>query len=266
MKKTIITAGSGPSYSRWQYWPTWTKLLPLYFGCKHIDVSAPAAGNLYICRSVINQLQNTQPDTVLVQWNFGKFDLYLENQEFIDVVLNSKSIRNFIVDPANSKTTTSAGYWCSSNDNTVEWKKHYNEKIKSKAGTAMDDLQNMLTLQNLCYKKNIYYRFFTHSDVDHDFLSTNKNTKPIYKEIDWTLQVIDRSLQKIADAHPSAIYNVSPERESIVPCADIQWFLLDKIISPVLLDTGYKKNKKYFSLELLCKKFTKENYEKYKKN
>jgi hypothetical protein len=266
MKKTIITAGSGPSYSRWQYWPTWTKLLPLYFVCKHIDVSAPAAGNLYICRSVINQLQNIQPDTVLVQWNFGKFDLYVENQEFIDVVLNSKSIRNFIVDPANSKTTNGAGYWCSSNDDTVEWKKYYNEKIKSKTGAAMDDLQNMLTLQNLCHKKNIYYRFLTHSDVDHRFLSTDKSTKSIYKEIDWSLQVTDRSLQTIIDAHPSAIYNVSPERESIVPCADLQWSLLDKIIAPILSARGYEKNKKYLSLELLCKKFTKENYEKFKKN
>jgi len=266
MKKAIITAGSGPSYSKWRYWPTWTKLLPLYFNCKHIDVSAPAAGNLYICRSVINQLEKVRPDIVLVQWNFGKFDLYVENQEFIDIVLNSKSIRNFIVDPANSKTTNEAGYWCSSNDNTVEWKKYYNEKIKSKTGTAMDDLQNMLTLQNLCCKKNIYYRFFTHSDVDHDFLSTNKNTKPIYKEIDWSLQVTDQSLQAIISAHPSSIYNVSTERESIVPCADIQWFLLDKIISPILLDKGYKKNKKYSSLESLCKKFTKESYEKYKKN
>lgn len=266
MKKLIITAGSGPSYSRWRHWPTWTKMLPLYFNCKHVDVSAPAAGNLYIARSVIRQLDNTTPDVLLVQWNFGKFDLYVENQEFIDIVLNSRSIRNFIVDPEDSKTTTGAGYWCSSNDNTVEWKKYYNEKIKSKAGAAMDDLQNMLTLQNLCYKKNIYYRFLTHSDVEHEFLATNKNTKSIYKEIDWSLQVTDRSLQAITNAHPSAIYNVSPERESIVPCADIQWFLLDKIISPILLNKGYNKNKKYFSLEMLCKKFTKKNYEKFKKN
>jgi hypothetical protein len=50
-----------------------------------------------------------------------------------------------------------------------------------------------------------------------------------------------------------------------VPCADIQWSLLDKIIAPILLDKGYKKNKKYLSLELLCVKFTKENYEKFKK-
>jgi hypothetical protein len=206
------------------------------------------------------------PDVLLVQWNFGKFDLYVENREFIDIILRSHSIRNFIVDPNNSKTTTGAGYWCSSNDDTVEWKKYYNEKIKSKTGTAMDDLHNMLTLQNLCYKKNIYYRFFTHSDIDHNFLSTNKDTKSIYKEIDWSLQLTDRSLQTMIDDHPSAIYNVSPERESIVPCADIQWFLLDEIISPILSERNYEKNKKYLSLKSLCKKFTKENYKKFKKN
>jgi hypothetical protein len=206
------------------------------------------------------------PDVLLVQWNFGKFDLYVENQEFIDTVLNSKSIRNFIVDPENSKTTTGAGYWCSSNDNTVEWKKYYNEKIKSKTGTDMDDLQNMLTLQNLCQKKNIYYRFLLHSDIDHESLSSNDNTKSIYKEIDWSLQATDKSLQTIMKSHPSAIYNVSAERESIVPCADIQWSLLHNIICPILLENGFKKNKKYLSLELLCKKFTQENYAKFKKN
>lgn len=263
MKKLIITAGSGPSYSQWRYWPTWTKLLPLYFNCKHIDVSAPAAGNLYICRSVIRALENFTPDTVLVQWNSNKFDLYVENQEFIDLILNSKSIRNFIVDPKNSKTTTGPGYWCSSNDNTVGWKKYYNEKIKSLTGTAMDDLQNMLTIQNFCDLKKIKYGFFLHSDINHQTLSANPNTRSLYREIDWSRQITKDSISTIVKTHPSNIYNVSPEREAIVPCADIQWFLLDSIIAPFLESMDFEKNEKYDSLKNICSKFTEKNYKKY---
>lgn len=263
MKKKILTAGSGPSYSQWRYWPTWTALLPLSFRCTHKDVSAPAAGNLYIARSIIRAFEEFTPDLVLVQWNMGKFDLYVEDQKFINLVLNSNSTRNFIVDPKNSKTTENAGYWCSSNDNTIEWKKYYNENIKSDTGTAMNDLQNMLTVQNFCDLKKIKYGFFLHNDVNHKVLANNPNIKSLYQEIDWTRQIAKESIATVVDAHPSKIYNVSPERRSIIPCADIQWFLLDSIVAPFLESTGFQKNKKYNSLKNICSKFTENNYKRY---
>ena len=98
MSKLVLTAGSGPSYSKWPHWPTWTKMLALVYRCDHFDVSGPAAGNRFISRAVITKMAEVNPDLVLVQWNLGKYDLYCENAEFIDSIVNGSGIRNFLLD------------------------------------------------------------------------------------------------------------------------------------------------------------------------
>jgi len=256
----IITAGSGPSYSKWPHWPIWTKMLPLVYRCQHIDASGPAAGNKYLSRSVITQLADYSADLVLMQWNFGKFDIYCEQQEFADEIVNGTGIRNFLLDIHTGKTTKGPGYWCSSIDNTVEWKKYYNEKIKSRTGTAVDDLEAMLNLQNLCARKNIRYKFFTHDDVNHDFLSDNKHTRPFYKEIDWNAQAFD-SVRTMYESHESFEFDTSGQVREFhwVPNADFQYFFLTEKLSTLMAELGVE-SKTVPNLKTYCHAKTLECY------
>jgi hypothetical protein len=269
MSKVIVTSGSGPSYSKWPYWPIWTKMLPMMYSCKCIDISGPAAGNKFINRAVITQIDKlsaTPPDLVLVQWNLGKFDIYVENKEFIDQILNGKSIRNFLVDIHTGKTATESGYWCSSYDNTVAWKRYYNENIETRTGTAIDDLEAMLNLQNYCKTRSIPYKFFTHDDIDHEFLSNNKNTKPFYNAVDWDLQVFP-SVRTMFQQHTESYqYDTSgtlPELQW-TPNADFQYFFLENYISKLFSEIEMPK-KQCNRLKEYCHKKTLEFYEKSKK-
>jgi len=239
MSIKILTAGSGPSYSKWPYWHTWTKLLPLYINSEHRDVSAPAAGNKFIARAIITAFDSFDPDIVLVQWNFEKFDCYLENQEVINEIISSDSIRNFLVDIHTSATTSGSGYWCSSVDDTVPWKKFYNRYIKSKTGMLIDDLEEMVLIQNLCQIKNIKYFFTTHLDVDHDFLKSNSDIRPFYNQINWNLMIHQESLTKLYKN--SSFYSQDRDANLIrhaVPGPRFQHHYLYNIILPFLAAEG----------------------------
>lgn len=264
MSKTILAAGSGPSYSRWPHWPTWTKMFPMAYNANLVDASGPAAGNKFLYRSVLNRLQTTNPDLVLMQWNLGKFDLYVENQSFIDLIVNGKSIRNFIVEVESGKTrTTGPGYWCSSYDNTVEWKKMYNELIKTRRGTAMDDLDHMINLQNICSKKNIDYKFFCHDDIDHEYLSTDPHTRSLYNEIDWSLEVFP-SVRTMFVAHESYQYDTGGKVPEFhyVPNADWQYWFLTEMISKITNPMGITCKTNLDQVKDYCHKKTLECYAK----
>lgn len=253
--QSIITAGSGPSYSKWKFWPTWTRMLPLYFVCRHLDCSAPAAGNRYIARSVITNWND--PDVVLVQWNLGKYDIYIEPDEFRQQVKNSQSERNFIVDIFTGKTTDGPGYWCSSYDNTVEWKKYYNEHIKSDTGTAVDDLENMLMLQNFCARKNVKYRFTLHDQINHEWLESNPMTRPYHREIDWGLMFGEPGLSYLYHHHVSFQDHVEvPGHGRHVPVAKFQYWYLDSIVAPVLESMGFVKQSKFQQLKEIAENAT----------
>lgn len=265
MSQTVITAGSGPSYSRWAFWPVWTKLLPLTHNCRVVDVSGPAAGNKFISRSVLTELSKTTPDLVLVQWNLGKYDIYSENPEFLQSVTKGSGIRNFIVDLHSCQTTVGPGYWCSSYDNTHPWKRYYNETIKSDAGTAMDDLESMLNLQNLCAKKNIPYRFFTHDTIDHEFFSNNINTRPFYNEIDWDCQLID-SVTELYQSHESKELHVEiPGHGNAVPNSRFQWYLLSQHISSKLAQFDISPRNNWEQIKNYCDTKATEIHDKYTK-
>ena len=237
----ILTSGSGPSDANWKYWPTWTKMLPLYFQCRHKDVSGPAAGNLFIARSLIYHLQRFRPDVIIAQWNFDRYDLYVGQQKFVDQIHQSKSNRNFIVDvPTGGKTTEGTGYWCSSKDNIVSWKKYYVENIQSEKGTLLDDLQNMLTLQNVCERHNIKYRFFMHGIINHDFLNADAEIKSLYDEIDWDNLIgtsIEESKSKYAGTHD---FNDIEEtgKTTSVPNPLVQFDILHNTVTPALEALG----------------------------
>jgi len=240
--KILLTAGSGPSCSSWPHWPTWTKLVPMLYNCRVLDASAPAAGNRYLYRSILTRLENIEPALILVQWNFDKFDVYVEQPKFADQILNGTSIRNFLLDIHTGKTTTGAGYWCSSKDNTVPWKKYYNEHVRSETGTALDDLEAMVSLQNLCYKKNLPYKFFTHDDIDHEFLSTNIHTRHFYNEIDWSLQEFDSVRTMYANTE-SYQYDTSGKTKEYqqTPNADFQYWFAEEELSDLLTSIGISK-------------------------
>jgi len=264
--KTILTAGSGPSYSKWPHWPTWTKLIPLLYHCQVVDASGPAAGNRYLYRSVLTRLENIQPEFVLVQWNLGKFDLYVERPEFVDQIVNGTGIRNFLLDIHTGKTSRDTGYWCSSIDNTVPWKKYYNKHVSSATGTSLDDLEAMVSLQNLCYRKNISYKFFTHDDVNHDFLSNNKHTRHFYNEIDWSLQVFD-SVRTMYSGHESFCYDTSGKIQEFhwVPNADFQyWFANEKILELLNSYGVERRNINFEQIKQYCHAKTLEMYDRIK--
>lgn len=268
MPKVIITSGSGPSYSKWPHWPIWTKMLPMMFKCKCIDISGPAAGNKFINRAVITQIDKlspTVPDLVLVQWNLGKFDIYIENKVIIDEILNGNGIRNFLVDVHTGKTTTESGYWCSSYDNTVPWKRYYNQNIKTKIGTAIDDLESMINLQNFCKSRNIMYKFFTHDDIDHNFLSSDKNIAPFYNAVDWDSQVFP-SIRTMFEQHTASYqYDTSGTLPELhwIPNADFQYYLIENFVSD-LFDKLSIPKKNCNILKEYCHKITLEFYEKTK--
>lgn len=262
MAKTILAAGSGPSYSRWSHWPTWTKMFPMMYSANLVDASGPAAGNKFLYRSVLHKLQSVDPDLVLVQWNLGKFDLYVENQKFIDSIVNGKSIRNFIVEIESGKTlVTGPGYWCSSYDNTVEWKRMYNELIKTNRGTAMDDLDNMINLQNICSKKNIDYKFFCHDTIDHEYLSTDLHTKSLYHEIEWAREVFP-SVHQMYLAHESHQYDTSGKVAEFhwVPNADWQYWFLTEMISKITDPMGIARRPNWHQIKDYCHNKTLECY------
>ena len=260
-----MTAGSGPSYSKWKFWPVWTKLLQLSHHCQVIDVSGPAAGNKFISRSVITELAKVTPDLIVVQWNLGKFDIYSENSEFLQSVINGSGSRNFIVDIHTRNTTTGPGYWCSSHDNTHPWKKYYNTTIKSRVGTAMDDLESMLTLQNLVAKKNIPYQFLLHGAIDHDMLSTNNHTKPFYNEINWSNIACD-PVDVLYYQHPSFKHHVEiPNNGRWVPNVEFQWHLLANHITKKFPSMGILPRDNWPQIEVWCKNKALELYEQYKK-
>ena len=203
MHMKILTGGSGPSFAGWKYWPTWTRMMPLYFHCGHKDVSGPAAGNLYISRSLIYHLQQMQPDIVIAQWNWDRFDVYVGQAPFAQTVSHSSSNRNFILDLPSSSVTADTGYWCSSKDNVIPWKKFYSEQIQSQKGTDMDDLQHMITLQEVCRRRGIQYRFLMHSPVPHARLTADSETHSLYREIDWQNCILP-SLSEIRKNHATS--------------------------------------------------------------
>ena len=218
----------------------------MLYKCRIIDTSGPAAGNRYIFRSVITRAQDVTPDLILVQWNFGKFDIYIQHQPCADEITQGTGIRNFLLDIHTGKTTTGPGYWCSSIDNTVPWKKYYNKYIKSKVGTALDDLEAMISLQNYCAKRNILYQFFTHDNVDHDFLSTDQHTRIFYNEIDWSNQVFD-SVITMYTSHPAYQFNISGLSRDYhwVPNADWQYWFANTQVSNLLASVGIHKKTPY---------------------
>ena len=261
MSKNIIAAGSGPSYSKWPHWPVWTRLFSLAYRANLIDASGPAAGNKFLYRSVVAKMATVRPDLVLMQWNLGKFDLYVENPKFIDSIINAPGIRNFLVDIHTGKTTTESAYWCSSYDNTVEWKKMYNELVKSKRGTAMDDLDSMINLQNICAQKHIDYKFFCHSDIDHQYLSNDLHTSSLYNEIDWSSQVFP-SVRHMYESHESFAYDTAGKvtRFHSVPNADWQYWFLTNMVSKITDSMGIVRKPGWDRLKNYCHKKTLESY------
>ena len=255
MTMKILTGGSGPSDARWKYWPTWTKMLPLYFRCKHKDVSGPAAGNLFIARSLIYHLQRFKPDVIVAQWNFDRYDLYVGQQPFADQIRQSESNRNFMVDvPTGGKTTGGTGYWCSSKDNIVDWKKYFVENIQSRKGTMMDDLQNMLTLQEVCTRHNIQYRFFMHGTIDHDFLRSDTEIKSLHHEIDWDCLMdtsIEESKKKYA-GHQEFNDIEETGKTTQVPNPLVQYDILQNTVAPALEQLGATPREDRSRLKAYC--------------
>ena len=250
----ILTAGSGPSDSKWKYWPTWTKMLPLYFRCQHLDVSGPAAGNLFIARSLIYHLQRFNPDVIVAQWNFDRYDLYVGRQRFVDEIHDSNSIRNFIVDvPSGGKTTRGTGYWCSSKDDIVPWKKYYVDNIQSRKGIFMDDLQNMLTLQNVCERHGIKHRFFLHGDIDHEYLKSDSEIKSLYDEIDWgnLIGSIEQSKIKYADTRDFK-HVEETGRLTQVPNPLVQYDILHNTVAPALQAMGVEPRHNIERIKRYC--------------
>lgn len=241
MTMKILTGGSGPSDARWKYWPTWTRMLPLYFRCKHQDVSGPAAGNLFIARSLIYHLQRFQPDVIIAQWNFDRYDLYVGQQPFVDQIHASASNRNFIVDvPSGGKITQGSGYWCSSKDNVIDWKKYFVENIQSRKGTLLDDLQNMLTLQNVCERHDIKYRFFMHGILHHTELKEDPEIRSLYEEIDWDCLIgnsIEESRRKYADTQQFE-HIEETGKTTAVPNPLVQYDILQNTVAPALERLG----------------------------
>jgi hypothetical protein len=263
MNKTIIAAGSGPCYSQWPHWPVWTKLFPMMYKANLVDASGPAAGNKFLYRSVLTRLQHCDPELVLMQWNLNKYDVYVENPEFIRQIIHGKSIRNFIVDIHSGKTVTNEGYWCSSNDDTVEWKREYNRLVKSSRGTALDDLDHMISLQNLCAKKNIPYKFFCHNDINHEYFSTDVHIQPLYNEIDWEAQIFP-SVRRMYTNHESFAYSTEgkvPEFHS-VPNADWQYWFASNQLKPLMDVLGIESKNNWSQISEYCHKKTLESYGK----
>lgn len=237
----LLTAGSGPSYIKWKHWPTWTKMISMYFDCDHVDVSGPAAGDKFISRMVVNEISKRRPDYVVVQWNHSRLDLYLDNYDTIKNIINSRSQRNFILDPSTQDTTQGPGYWCSSFDNTVPWKKYYNQNIQSKTGAMLDDLEHMLLIQTLCKTLDIKYYFIEHSKFDHEYALENQTVLPMYQMIDWSRQLSNLSLSEMARQHPSYAKKIAVPgfEQHQIPGPEFQYMLLDAVIAPVL--TGLPK-------------------------
>jgi hypothetical protein len=263
MTKTILAAGSGPSYSRWPHWPVWTKLFPMVYSANLVDASGPAAGNKFLYRSVLTRLQNCSPDLILMQWNLGKFDVYVENPQFIDQIINGTGVRNFLVDVHTGKTATAEGYWCSSHDNTVPWKKQYNKLVRTRRGTALDDLDSMINLQNICAKKNIPYRFFLHDTVDHEYFSTDSHIKALYNEVDWSANIFP-SVRAMYESHESYSYRLEGTVREFhwVPVADWQYWFVTEKMSALTEELGIVRKNNGDTIKDFCHQKTLECYDK----
>ena len=136
----------------------------------------------------------------------------------------------------------------------MPWKKYFVEHIQSRKGTLLDDLQNMLTLQNVCERHHIKYRFFMHGRVNHDELSRDPEIGSLYDEIDWKALMgdsIEESKSKYADTQQ---FNNIEEtgKTTQVPNPLVQFDILHNTVAPVLKHLGATPRKDIQRLKRFC--------------
>jgi len=111
-----------------------------------------------------------------------------------------------------------------------------------------------VTLQNICERRNIQYRFFMHSVVDHEHLTADQELKSLYDEIDWSALVgtsIEETKMKYTTTQQ---FNEIEEtgKTTFVPNPLVQFDILHNTVAPVLRTMGATQRNDIERLKRYC--------------
>jgi hypothetical protein len=213
----------GCSFTQWPQYPggpniCWPKFVS---GHEIKNVAEAAAGNQYICDSVIRAVLEQTPDMVWVMWSgVSRLD-YLTSLE----------------DPAWNSLFDSYGFyrripgdklgWIFSGGQMGTWFKHpvahkmFYEmyKVSSELSLATINLTEIVKLQNFLKAKNIPYRFTSYVDywnADNNISPNGDFGVKKYPELNNLINEIDFS-QWVFDGQTRTIYDVAKQLNSFQP-------------------------------------------------
>jgi hypothetical protein len=216
---------SGCSFTQWPEYPggpniCWPRYLePLMPDCQITSVGEAAAGNQYICDSVIRETLTNHYDQVMVMWSgVSRLD-YLTSLE----------------DPAWERLFDSYGFfrrlsggklgWIFSGGQMGTWFKNpvahkmFYEmyKVSSELSLATINLMEIVKLQNYLQSKGIPYKFMSYIN----YWRHGKNISPNgdfgvldFPELRLLINEIDFNQWIFADDHRKCIYDVAQELNS----------------------------------------------------
>jgi hypothetical protein len=206
LNKKFLISGCGLSWSG-QERKTWVNILKAS-GLKITDVGGPAVSNQWILNKVILELLKNDYDTVIIQLtSLGKLDIEI-NEERIQELVVSDSLRNF----------TYKNIWPSSVSDEHESKKQYYKWLMSPT-LEMDDIVVKLVLLNeLCTQRKINLFVFQGYDIPW----TEEQKKLVHKII------VDQP--SLYNAYPNSVHYKFHDYTNSVPCLSYQ-FVIAKLIS-----------------------------------
>lgn len=219
---------SGCSFSQWPQYPggpntCWPRYLSEMEPSLNIKtVAEAAAGNQYICDSVIRSVLEETPDMVLVMWSgVSRLDYLtsLEDQAWNELFDSYGFFRR--LPDGKLGYIFSGGQLGTWFKNPVAHKMFYEMyKVSSELSLATINLMEMVKLQNFLKAKGIPYRFMSYVN----YWTTEKEVSPngdfgVYNhpELNRIIDEIDFSQWIFAGEGRQSIYDVAKEMNSFMP-------------------------------------------------
>lgn len=154
--KKFLISGCGISWGS-QARPTWVKILRC-IGLRLVDVGGPAVSNQWIINQTILALQQSSDyHAVFVQLTaLGKLDVEIDSDEKKSELVDSDSLRNFVVD----------GVWPSSHSQEHVSKQIWNKWLYSPKLEQQDIVSKLFLLKEYCCAREIPLQVIQGYNID----------------------------------------------------------------------------------------------------
>lgn len=215
---------SGCSFTQWPDSPgglniCWPKYLT---GHNITNRAEAAAGNQYICDSVIREVSERTPDMVLVMWSGVTRLDYLTSVEDSawNALFDSYGFYRRIPGGKLGYIFSGGqlGTWF---NNPVAHKMFYEMyKVSSELSLATINLQEIVKLQNFLQNKQIPYKFMSYVNYwsQEDNISPNGDFGVLkYPELDYLIRQIDFNQWVFTNERKDGIYELAKELDSFQP-------------------------------------------------